>query len=1217
MLEDEIAHVLGISSDRVLCGDFIPTTGSRVGGVPKRRHLKNDSIGIRFALLHRELGDLMKMKEGGPKSHPGLPRPNSLLPKLGASQQSQPERSGSRLSFDGLTTQSSFQKEMRATLTAAGKAMTQLGGMATFSSPGSKPGSRGRNSVGGRMVTSSSAPTLGTLAANEGSGSGPDLPPDLLLRKLVTLLSDAKHPLRRHPDVFPMLSRFAAAIRTGAVLVVDNKVAAPGRLAEGLKTLMRHTSSTKRDIEMDPDTRMKLTSMRTEIMQLYDGPGGEVLAQQRQLTGFSAKELLDEMEASVSKPLDLQAALLMLVEHTENDVEWCLRLRSHKVVERVLALSRRFNSERGVVGKGVGIIANLTNNDPGCVDRLIEKNLAPDFIQTLDNFQYEKQIQLNGCQVLRRLYLRAREQASHGPRVVILGRNLSEVWTFKGLERILCDMRLFGDDATIQNECLTLLANLGELLYNNGMAGDVFSILEVVMRRHASRANILEKGVKIIARLGPSFLQHEHRGVYNIVQAMAKHRSNVELQRVGTRAIVALSKDEKALFCCKSGGGVGVTMAAMQGHSRDEQVLREGSRALEKLCPRALDKLIQTCGDLASVLPPLNWHEYSQGSQWEPILHDSEWDPQLLKNFRADLVSNQRHWGSSSVAEEEDEEESPADIEKLAGGGGLATAKGYRRFGFRENFDAADIQWATNLLAKGRSEARERDIRVLKEQGCQADGLRAPGPTGEQLKRLCDVLREGLNQHYGAQDGELLTTIVGHFCWCSPAWAKEVMKYQGPQVFMAWARAPRFTKGRSPEEFALAYPMQRACLSALSSLCVHDAELAGQVLSMGGAALAMEFANHIDQRMQQAAMRLLARLIPCKKTESTSEQLPREEIWAFILRELKDQDELSRTCAAVAAFEIAEDGWLVGESSRVSDLAVNMLHALSLAVSSGSSSAALPLLLAVGRMLVEREDEGEAANTLLKCQRRDSPRHDKQQKSLVQLLAFWLPKGVSTGATAADKGAATAAAIALQSLCEFESEAPLPFREMRELMVCGQSTSAEPALREACTGALLLSVESENQPQQLAHLFATSIGKGRDTGERLADIKILRSIAERIVKLLKSAQGQATDSLLAALKKAQPLVPEDKEESSAVLQLVEQALSFAGAVLDEDPLGEGEEDDDVRTQDPLGEPSGMLGSTLPPLPGALGGDAEGRSSLAHVTAPPNLIAAAAAAAARG
>merc|ERR1719215_1314244 len=115
-------------------------------------------------------------------------------------------------------------------------------------------------------------------------------------------------------------------------------------------------------------------------------------------------------------------------------------------------------------------------------------------------------------------------------------------------------------------------------------------------------------------------------------------------------------------------------------------------------------------------------------------------------------------------------------------------------------------------------------------------------------------------------------------------------------------------------------------------------------------------------------------------------------------------------------------------------------------------------------MLTETEDEGEAASTLLKCQRSESHREDKQQKSLVQLLAFWLARGVSTGATMADKGAATAAGIALQSMSEFESEAPLPFREMRELMVCGQSTSAEPALREACKGALLLSVESENQP---------------------------------------------------------------------------------------------------------------------------------------------------------
>ena len=64
----------------------------------------------------------------------------------------------------------------------------------------------------------------------------------------------------------------------------------------------------------------------------------------------------------------------------------------------------------------------------------------------------------------------------------------TKVWTFHGLSRVLTSMKLFQEDADIQLEGCMLLASIGELLYNNGYATDVFKLLEIGIRKHAGRA---------------------------------------------------------------------------------------------------------------------------------------------------------------------------------------------------------------------------------------------------------------------------------------------------------------------------------------------------------------------------------------------------------------------------------------------------------------------------------------------------------------------------------------------------------------------------------------------------------------------------------------------------------------------------------------------------------------------------------------------------------
>lgn len=1164
MLEDEVAQALDIDNARVMCGDFMPLPRGK--GSERKRHLRHDTIGLRFALLHSELTDVVKAQKPA--------RQGSSSP---------PDSSGGKLPTGLARPPSRAQVEAASGMAdrSMGKSASSkftISGIPGMAQP--KQAAAGK----GRMKPSASAPALqkGIVqmppmpSGEESDRPRDDTPPDLLLKRLRATLTDAKHPLRRHPDVFPMLSRIVGGLRSGSMLVVDLKELAPGKMAEGLKQLMKARTGMKRELEMDPAMRTSLNEMRADVLKIYKEPMGEVVAQQRQLTGLSAKELLDEMEGSVSRPTDLHASLRMLIVHTEKDVEWCLRLRSHKAVERVLTVGRRFNGERAVVCKIVSIISNLTLNDQGCVDKFIEMNLARDFILTLDNFPQDQEIQFRGCQTLRRLYFRARETASHGPRVICLGKNLPEVWTFKGLDRVLASMRLFGDNPEVQLECLTLLTSLGELLTNSGKAAETFTILEAVMRRHSSRPDILAKSVLMIARLGPVFLTYERKGIINILQAMAKHRSNVDLQRVATKALVSLSRDEKALLNIRGGGSIAAIVAAMGAHSKDEQVLREGAKALDKLCPEGFHQVGRICGDFATALPIISWHEFTHSNDFEVTTLDDKWEPRLVKAFREDMAmgrSRRPGTGASNAVVVHEEDEEGAGLT----GSGLTTKRGFRRSGFREEFDGMDNNWATCSSVQSRSEAREKDIKVLKDRGCNAHHLRAPGPTTEMIKKLCELFSSGLDKGFSAPDGEFLASLIAHFAWCSPASTKDMLAAGAARSCAAWLDADRFRKSHPPEALALAVPMQRACLSALSCFCLHSEEFAIQVLNVEAPRLALLFTEHTDQRTQQVALRLLARVLPVSGTRggtvADSGAMPRDAMWRFMLRELKERDdlrlrEITRTCAAACALEAVQEGWVTDEVAaearsqdvpkRVRELGEGLLAALQKAVKVKSAAAALPLLLTVWRLLSSPEvEDGHAAIKVLVTSDTSGDNGQKESgHTIVQMLAYWLPWAVVPGPptpSAADRGAAVAAARALEAYLEYQPPKHF-FNEMRQLLLTGQSTNAEPVLKEACNAALLKSVEKENQPQQLAHLFETSVGKGRDQEERLAEPRILKSIAERILALLKENPSLATDVLQRSLDRAQKLLsgprigPESREqEVLAVLGLITKVSSNSEA----------------------------------------------------------------------
>lgn len=196
----------------------------------------------------------------------------------------------------------------------------------------------------------------------------------------------------------------------------------------------------------------------------------------------------------------------------------------------------------------------------------------------------------------------------------------TKVWTFHGLSRVLTSMKLFQENADIQLEGCMLLASIGEVLYNNGYATEVFKLLETGIRKHAGRAtwwndtvrfllcvapfyvakgwwcmmclhsyvsnsfqfnivslessqaDLLCQTILIISRLGSSFLSLEPRGIQTIVDAMARHRSDRNLQMTAVRALFTLAKDELALQSCRAGGGAVWSLIWCRWHQNADEI---------------------------------------------------------------------------------------------------------------------------------------------------------------------------------------------------------------------------------------------------------------------------------------------------------------------------------------------------------------------------------------------------------------------------------------------------------------------------------------------------------------------------------------------------------------------------------------------------------------------------------------------------------------------
>jgi hypothetical protein len=324
---------------------------------------------------------------------------------------------------------------------------------------------------------------------------------------------------------------------------------------------------------------------------------------------------------------------------------------------------------------------------------------------------------------------------------------------------------------------------------------------------------------------------------------------------------------------------------------------------------------------------------------------------------------------------------------------------------------------------------------------------------------------------YSAQDGELLILLLGHFAWFSHTHAREIIEFGGHTSIVEWLTTKRFKGQANALDDALAFPLHRACLCTLASICRHGIDTSNHVLELDGVELALQFATHLEAGVRCCALRLLARLISyAAKRHPQKDSLPLDSLWPIILVELRSNDELLRTVAGACALEAIANGCVPvenGNSTVPQSLALALLNALELAADADSSAAALPLLIAVNRMA---GDEDELIHGAM-----------RKNESLIPLMTDWLPKATRPMAVATAKAAGLSAACTLRLLrisaasgahgCTVPSRAtPLSFQPELCLSACAPISGdagaalAGHSLSSHCSGIVVIDYAGFNKP---------------------------------------------------------------------------------------------------------------------------------------------------------
>ena len=227
MVAEEIANLLGISSEQVMCGAF-----KLKNVVPKRRHVRRNSMMLQIALLHQGLIDVVR----GPR----MPTRKASAPLPDLVSKKRPERAKSTRS---LYVEAEEAEPMSPTGTKKSIALTRALTTLKDTQDAFSQTMRDTNSFN----KSASEPSLTKskdgfdgLRSLHTTPDIRDMPPDQLLKTLIQILGDNKHPIRKHPQVFPMFSKISKqAVVVRAPLVASQDIIDPTRMAESIRELMK------------------------------------------------------------------------------------------------------------------------------------------------------------------------------------------------------------------------------------------------------------------------------------------------------------------------------------------------------------------------------------------------------------------------------------------------------------------------------------------------------------------------------------------------------------------------------------------------------------------------------------------------------------------------------------------------------------------------------------------------------------------------------------------------------------------------------------------------------------------------------------------------------------------------------------------------------------------------------------------------------------------
>jgi len=862
----------------------------------------------------------------------------------------------------------------------------------------------------------------------------------------------------------------------------------------------------------------------------------------------------------MAKQANLAACLDVLADRTAEGAIHCKAHAAHGAVHLLYQGITRMANVRdiGDAVRALRILVNFATHDPDSLEAELGSGL-PALLDALGKLHLENVVQRKGLRLLEQLFKNART-SKRGPnrRVVTLGHGLNEAFTFRVIQHIFKIMQGAALDCDLQEQAIAVLAPLGDALMDGALATDAFALVVVAVRNHMHSVALCTNVVQLIGRLGPVFLAKDRRGIEILVACVARHRSAAALQHVGAQALARLCAgggDTVALRRCRASGAVTAMVLAMCAHASDKQLHQEATSVLDILCPGAM-AIVRTLGPaLTAFISPMRWSsDPMRAIDYEPVdltllKSSGQFSKLAVESFEKEVLGSQGVRKPGGVDSEE-----------------LLHFSGYVALAFRDLMSYPWDRWP--IVGSGpKLNKPMKDGKLAQEPSENTADL--PGPDKKQLAHLCQVLKksadilpeDAVSLRDGragsgdsrrpvpagatllqAVDAECLITLLGFFARTSPRMAQDIYNdgAGGAAAICAWLtsrcfsvhNAKNYVAGDDEQVTKAAFPLHRACLSALAALCRHDTVGPPAVLAARGGSAVMDFLGHMDPGVRCAALRCAAWLI---KHAGNGGQLGATALWSNIFSALRNTEhDAVRLAAGGCAFAALNDGWAgfdVDPPAPIQGLFAALKVAMMQATQKKSAEGMLPLLLCM-KLLLE--------NDMHVRKYRENP------EGMLRALPQWVPGGAKRGATSLERALALVSVQVMDKCYERKlvpADIMLDADVTLQLLHSGASEYAEHTLARTCDTVVMQVVSKETQLAELEHLLA--VPPKRSNGSNcLPAPEVLHCLLHRTQEIFKSAPEQASESLSSAIAKLETLLVEEGSYTAAEPLILDNVREF-------------------------------------------------------------------------